>query len=756
MPELSKVALQVDNNQSFPNNNNGYITPAILRSYNTNIIDSTVNQIQYTTDSGSLNYKVEVLSAQTGSYLTTGSNTFRGTQIITGSVTVVGSLTASFLAGDGSGITNVNQSPISNLNAFTQSQESKDLTLATYTGSNDTKWTTLGSTTSSFSSSVAQLNAFTASTDTKFTTLGFSTSSLNAYTASNDTKWSTLSSVTASFSASVKALNQFTESQYDKDFYVGVFTGSQDTKNATLAAYTASINTYTQSVDSKFTTIGLLTGSFATTGSNSFAGVQSINYASGSGLGEVYLLGDSGSLVIGTSTLTPTYAALAHLSSSAVNGNVNIIIKNSTTAADTIISGSGNIFVNPAAPTAGFKRYIGTSNIYPHGNSAPQISGSMAWSPTTNGNIISNTLGNAVTWRGPVSSSQSGFNSNIIMGGTINLGTSAANNFEKAVAGASIIGNALFNGTLNQVANTTTLSTSVATSGNLIFGGLVALNHISSSTQYNSNVTNGSTTVNNRYFPISGSSAAVTAPRTNTNTLYGTGHVINFDGTNVSATQGKAFTFNILAGTFLTASVPDGDACSVNATGMIGNGLIVTGSTLQPVFAGADAANSGQGSLFSGRFNSVNGTADMTAETVFAVGTGTSYSNRKTGFLIDSGSNTFIEGTLNVSGGVYQNVVPITIASQTASLDLTKGTYFTPTLADNTTTHIRPTNLAAGVSATLVITTGTNSSASLAPILLQPTGNAYVVTDGSGKIDVLSLTSTNASNMFVVSAKNMI
>jgi hypothetical protein len=40
----------------------------------------------------------------------------------------------------------------------------------------------------------------------------------------------------------------------------------------------------------------------------------------------------------------------------------------------------------------------------------------------------------------------------------------------------------------------------------------------------------------------------------------------------------------------------------------------------------------------------------MTAETVFAVGTGTAEANRKTGFLIDSGSNTFVEGTLNVSG----------------------------------------------------------------------------------------------------------
>ena len=755
MSELSKVALQVDSNQSFPNNNNGYITPAILRSYNTNVIDSTVNQIQYTADSGSWNSKIGVLNGQTGSYATTGSNTFRGNQIITGSVT------ASFFKGDGSALTNVNAITPS-LNAFTASQDEKNLTLATYTGSvdekfttigtytssqdtknvtlaaytgsNDTKWTTLATYTASFSSSDAEFNAYTQSQNTKNSTLA-------TYTGSNDTKWNTLGSTTAS-------LNTFTSSQESKDITLGTYTSSIDTKNSTLAVYTAS-------VDTKFTTIGLLTGSYATTGSNNFKGVETIGDIVGVGTGEVYLLGRSGSLVIGANGLTPTYAALAHLSSSVVNSNVNLIIKNSTTAADTIISGSGNIFVNPTAPTAGFKRYIGTSNIYPHGNSIPQISGSMAWSPSANGNIISHTQTNAVTWRGPVSSSASTFLSNILMGSQMGLGTSAANNFEKSISGVNITGNALFNGQLNQIANTTPLSSSINISGNLIFGGLVSLNHLSSSVSYNSNVTNGSTTVNNRFLP-SGSNGAITSPRVNTNTLYGTGHVINMDGTNVSATQGKQFVFNILAGTYLTASVPDGDACNVLATGMIGNGLVVTGSTLTSTFAGNDTANSGQGSLFAGRFNSLTGTADQTAETVFAVGTGTGYSNRKTGFLIDSGSNTFVEGTLNVSGGVFQNVVPITIASQTASLDLSQGTYFTLTLANNATTHIKPINLAAGVSATLVITTGTNSTASLAPTLLQPFGNAYSASIGSGSIDILALTSTNSSNMFVISAKNMI
>ena len=361
----------------------------------------------------------------------------------------------------------------------------------------------------------------------------------------------------------------------------------------------------------------------------------------GTDAGNISMQVRSGSLSLAPSGVSNTTASLLHLSSSSNTANVNLMFKNSSTAADTIINGSNNIFVNPSAPTAGFKRYIGTSNHYTHGNSVPQISGSMAWSPSINGNILSHTQINSLTFRGPssLSSGPGNINHNIVMGGSMNLGTSAVNNFEKATAGVNITGNALFNGTFNQIANTTTLVNTIPTSGNLIFGGQVNLNHISSSISYNSNVTNGSTTVNNRFSPT-GASPAILSPRVNTNTLYGTGHVINLDGTNVSATQGKSFSFNILAGTFLTASVPDGDSCNINATGIIGNGLIVSGSTLA-VFAGPDTANSGQGSMFAGRFNAQDGNKAKTAETIFAVGTGTSYANRKTGFLIDSGSNSF-------------------------------------------------------------------------------------------------------------------
>lgn len=451
MSELSKVALQVDSNASFPNNNNGYITPAILRSYNTNVIDSTVNQIQYTADSGSWNSKIGILNGQTGSYITTGSNTYIGNQIITGSVTATTSVTTAYFYGDGSNITNVNQSPILSLNAYTASQDTKNSTLATYTGSINTKFSTLGSTTSSFSSSIGQLNAFTQSTDTKFTTLGYSTSSLNAYTASNDTKWSTIGAYTASQDTKNITLAAYTASITNEVNRLAASSASQATKNATLA-------TYTGSNDTKWSTIAIYTASFSSSDADFNAFTQSQ---------------DTKNSTLGTYT-----------------GSI-----------DTKFS----------------------------------------------------TLG---TYTGSIDTKFT----------TLSYSTSSLNTYT-----ASLI-------------------------------------------------------------------TAFTA-----------------SGTNVT----------------------------------------------------------------------VNGV-------------------------------TTLKSNLYVTGGVYQNVVPITIASQTASLDLTQGTYFTLTLADNTTTHIRPTNLGAGVSATLVITTGTNSTASLAPICLQPTGNAYVATSGSNRIDVLSLTSTNTSNMYVVSAKNMI
>jgi hypothetical protein len=108
------------------------------------------------------------------------------------------------------------------------------------------------------------------------------------------------------------------------------------------------------------------------------------------------------------------------------------------------------------------------------------------------------------------------------------------------------------------------------------------------------------------------------------------------------------------------------------------------------------------------------------------------------------------------TGSARANVVSLSITSNTASMDLSLGNYFTLTLVNTATTHISASNVQPGQSATLVITTGTNSSASLAPTMLQPSGSAYSASLGSSKLDVLSIVSVANGVPFVVSTKNMV
>ncbi len=125
----TKQQLIVENNEQFPNNNTGFISPSRLRTYNRDIIDSMVDEIpfgEYTAsvaaDSASFNSRIDAImggdtgsllvtasasgttitftkgdastfgvtisteTIDTGSFATTGSNTFTAGQTISGSV----------------------------------------------------------------------------------------------------------------------------------------------------------------------------------------------------------------------------------------------------------------------------------------------------------------------------------------------------------------------------------------------------------------------------------------------------------------------------------------------------------------------------------------------------------------------------------------------------------------------------------------------------------------------------------------------
>jgi hypothetical protein len=355
----------------------------------------------------------------------------------------------------------------------------------------------------------------------------------------------------------------------------------------------------------------------------------------------ISLQSHSGSLSLAPSGFSNTTASLSHISSSSGTNFVNLIFKNNSNTGTTIVSGSNNIWTNAAAPTATFNRYVGGSQNY-FGVALPQLTGSAAFSPSMNNNIL-----NAGTlMRIPVSSSAYTINGNLTLNAAANaiaLGTAAATGFERAVSGLTFNTNVI-NGQLNATAYKTSLSASVAITNNNI-GGTATLNMDSSSIQLSNSIIQGGLTINNSYLPPLFNAQGVLSISAGTYT--GFSNSIFASGSNVAT--GSARTINgssILGNANVMSASLNGDNSNIQSTTLIGQGLVAVGTNSRQL----TATGSDYGTVFVGRWNSDLGTKDTTAETVFAVGTGTGVTNRKTGFLIDSGSNTFVEGSLNVSG----------------------------------------------------------------------------------------------------------
>jgi hypothetical protein len=327
----------------------------------------------------------------------------------------------------------------------------------------------------------------------------------------------------------------------------------------------------------------------------------------------------------------------------------NIFNGSQTINGSIIISGSGNIHTKPSNPVTGMTRNMSSYNTFIGSESIPQKSDNMQFSPTVSYNIGA-VQGNTINFYGP-NTTTSSWNalSNLFMGGQgINFGT-LSNPMNKISGSVQLSANILNNGTINVKGYSSSLSGPFNLTGNLINGGLVTLNAYSSSINFNSNIANATISVDNSFTPISGTPTSALSPRVNLNLLYGNNHKIIFSGSNTLTGQTKTFNYNLVQGEFITASIGSGDSSNISNTAIVGNSLVVSGSSTMVNGDANSTPNNTYGSAFFGRFNSLDGNKSKTAETIFAVGTGTQTS-RKTGFLIDSGSNTHVDGTFNVTG----------------------------------------------------------------------------------------------------------
>lgn len=124
------------------------------------------------------------------------------------------------------------------------------------------------------------------------------------------------------------------------------------------------------------------------------------------------------------------------------------------------------------------------------------------------------------------------------------------------------------------------------------------------------------------------------------------------------------------------------------------------------------------------------------------------------------GTSTF-SGSVYMSGSVYGNVTAQPVASNTSSIDISTANFFTITLGSGTgtsglTTHISASNMRPGQSVNVLVTTGTNSTASFSTNVRQPSGSLYLPTSGSGNKDILSFVSFDSSNLYLVAVNQMI
>ena len=423
----------------------------------------------------------------------------------------------------------------------------------------------------------------------------------------------------------------------------------------------------------------------------------------GNSTGSLLLQGASNIFTVPTSPANLTYQKY-------IGGSNNLYLQNQ--------GGVQTLLTSSAASVSGNRPTMHNNIIYGQSDftiNLPNNPGSNNY----NQNLINGTTTiNAMGFTGSLTLSNNINNSGAI---TINAASASFVEIASGLSGSHTInvqGNGIFGGIITQNTNRNQSNVGQNITSNVIAGGQISITNHSSSVQVNAsnNITNGVisysnagaanlalhrsvATINTNYGPLTliASASAISANNNicssaltvtnrmysgslgsgsisfNNNSVQGAGNSYVVSGSYNGTAAGTLFAQNCIFGgsnTFFTNVEGRGNYTSFNSNGIFGANLILTGSNNNQL--------SEQGGGHFGRWNANDGIRNTTGENIFSVGTGVSGS-RKTGFLIDSGSNSFFEGSLNVSGSTSMTGSLLvtsftTLASVSSSLDFADDT----------------------------------------------------------------------------------
>jgi hypothetical protein len=127
-----------------------------------------------------------------------------------------------------------------------------------------------------------------------------------------------------------------------------------------------------------------------------------------------------------------------------------------------------------------------------------------------------------------------------------------------------------------------------------------------------------------------------------------------------------------------------------------------------------------------------------------------------------SATASFVGPTLNqnliLSGSVVGVIRPLSVSSNTASMDCSIANFFSLPLTSSTTTHLVPSNLTPGQTINLKITqaAGTTGSISFAGTIKQPFGSTYTASTTGSAVDVLTFINYDTTSSYMAAVKNLL
>jgi hypothetical protein len=139
------------------------------------------------------------------------------------------------------------------------------------------------------------------------------------------------------------------------------------------------------------------------------------------------------------------------------------------------------------------------------------------------------------------------------------------------------------------------------------------------------------------------------------------------------------------------------------------------------------------------------------------IGIGTLTPNAK----LDVNGNTIISGSLTVTGSVVitgsvvGNTTALTISSNTASLNLNDGNFFTLQLVSGSNTFINPSNIKSGQTINILLSTTGSATVSFPSTIKQTSGSLYIPTTTTGT-DIVTMISFDTASLYLANVKNLI